>query len=1204
MPADTFAISAPKAPVTPPAPVVPTPLPSAPVQTPAPLTMRKFGDHLTVRRSVFDNALKSAHALLPVENSRYRLAFSDIGYNRTPEYGLNDQREALLDGRSLSHHLVGTATLTDKATNLPVDTRRMTMAAVPYLSDQGYFIVDGNPVVVASQLRLTPGVYARKSQGGRTESHIAFLPGGGVPHRIHIDPDSGVFKMTVGQAEIPALAALRAMGATDEEIKKAWGGDSKADDLLTRNAKSTKPHHLDRLYEKFGPAGVPPEDPEEKAKILRDRFAGFKFDPWVTKRTLGRPHEAYTKDAALTVTAKLLAVSRGTAEPDDRDHPAYSVVMGPEHLVAERISRSKPLMSKLLWSATNSGRLGGIAPGFLTPSVKALFLKSGLGQNPEGASAAEFMDHGARITKIGEGGIGRSSDSVPLSARYVSSGQLPFIDFIRTSESESVGVDLRTAFGTRLGSDNRIYAPVSTRSGRVVYRSPRDLAESVVGFPEGKNSNEPLVPAIKYGKHAHVPKDQVDYFVPSMEQTFSPLTNLVPMKSGSKPHRASMGARMITQSLALHNAEAPLVQTGIPDQPGKSFDSLFGKYMGASFARPDAPGTVTEVTPDNIKIRYADGQEQSHQLFNRFPSGRTSAYQSYPLVKPGDQIAPGQILAKSNYTDDKGTAAYGRNARIGFAPFNGKVYEDSGIISESFAKHGLTSHHMYRHQVDPTQDGISIGKTIHGAAFPGKYPIATMKTMDGDGIVKVGTVVNSGDPLVLAVKKREGEFGRLSRSAKSGYSDASETWEHDEPGKVVDVRQTKNGPVVMVETNIPAKVGDKLSGRHGNKGVVDIVPDYHMPIGEDGKPLDMMMSSLGTISRVNQSAIFEAALGKIAARTGNPYVVHDFQDNQNLGKFVEDELAKHGVKFMETLTDPRTGRKIPNVGVGNMYVMKLSHTAAKKAKGRGLGGYDESGQPTRGSEDGAMRSSLGDTTALMSYGATNVLRDDHIVKGQSNDDFWTGYMAGFPVKHAHTSSAFERFLTELRAAGVDPVRTNDRYQLMGLKRSKVAEMAGDREVKNGETLDFSKENRPYPGGLHDPSIFGAVDSKCFHRSVLVWTEHGTIPVGDIVDKRLKVRVWSYDWEAKVFVLRPITGWYKNAVDGLGCATFQSNKRMPTRLGRTHTSTLWATGGHKVYDDGGARRLLRDSDYLSDRGFDPRPGSSFVRDAPRRRMGRS
>lgn len=1396
--------------------------------------MRRFGDHEATKNAIYDGALGAVSAIPPVENTRYSLSIQNPGWAGTGDFGPADHKNALLTGRTLSRRLTGTFVLTDKSTGAVADSRRMTVASVPALTKQGTFIIDGNANILASQLRLLPGVYSRRKANQSTEAHVNTAPGKGVPHRINLDPATGVFKATVGQAEIPVVALMRAMGVTKEDMEARWGKE-----LADINLKAERPHHLDKFYERMGPQGPAPETQLEKSRLLGAKVSSFELDPWVSRRTLGNPHSRYDKAAILATTGKLLDIAKGRAEPDDRDNPIYSMVWGPEHLISERLERSKPLLAKMLWQATNAGNLKRVQPGPLSPAVRYVFTKTGLGLLPEGSSAAEFMDHGARITKVGEGGIGKSAESVPMSARNVSAGQFPFIDPARTSESESVGVDLRVAFGTRLGADRRIYGALrDARTGKLVFKSPQDIADKTVAFPNAHLEDGAVIPVIKAGKLTYADRNEVDYHVPSMEQSFSPMTNLVPIKSASKAHRSSMGARMITQSLPLIGAEAPWVRSQIPGQPGKSFDELYGRHMGAAFAH-NKPGVVESVTPDAVTVRYADGTRYAHETHNNTPAGRKTGLTATALVKPGDQLVPGQILAKSNYTDNSGTAAYGLNARVAFMA-HPDAFEDAITVSRGFADR-MNSDHLYKHELF-VDEHTTVGKRAHAAAFPGKYPLETLKAFGDDGVIKPGTVVNKDDPLILGVKKRPGDFGRLSRSGKAGLTDASETWHYDEPGVVTDAIQGPNGPVVVVKTQKVLQSGDKLcyaadteistsngwksvadvtpldevwslgpsglellnpvavhayphdgpmyhvktrfvdllvtedhdiyadtgdgvgyglikardlvgkpydmlctvshpvpinrgakaddeitdyrgtvhcitlprnhvlyvqrnghpvfsgnSGRHGNKGIAVVRPDHEMPHDADGKPVDVILSSLGTVSRANPSAIMEAALGKIVRKTGKPYVFDDFQHGRNIAEYVKQELAANGVNFKEDLTDPTTGRTIPRVATGYLYLMKLNHLGEAKAKGRGLGAVDESGQPTRGQNNGAMRMSLGDTNALLSAGGTSVIHDAHLYRGQANPEFWLSYMAGFPTPKPTVSPAFERFLTELRAAGVDPVRRDSRYHLMALTNKRVKELAGDREVKNGETLDFSRGGSPYPSGLFDSRIFGSPDSTsvwghvplhapllnpvmeeparrlldlteaqfrdvisgkhsiptgtgpkaiadalakidvkrelestkeragsarkttrddanrklvylkglvatnqtpsdwvlesapvlppgfrpvthgpggCFYRKTPIWTENGMVPIGELVDQRSPVRVWSYDFSSKSFVLKPITNWFKNRVSGLiGITTETPRGRLATQIGVFRPEVTWVTPDHQVYNEDGSKQSI-------------------------------
>jgi DNA-directed RNA polymerase subunit beta len=1048
-------------------PAVPRPTPPTAPQ-PAPPPARRFGDHAAARDALYAGALAATRSAFPVENSRYRLDATDLGYAGAERFGPAEEKAARLSGRTLARRLTGVVSLTDKASGQTVDVRRTTLAHVPYLTDHGVFVLNGSPAVLAHQLRLDPGVYVRRKGSDEVEAHVNVLPGAGASHRIRLEPHSGVLKVDAGQAEIPALPLLRALGASDGELDRIMGRQ-----LRLANEKAAKPHHLEALWEKLGPGGPKPP-PEELAAALAAHVSKAPLDPWVLKRTLGVSADRYGKDVALAAVDKVLKVHRGQAEPDDRDSLAYSTLRGPEHLVSERLARSGSLLQKLLWQVTNRGSLAPLQPGFLSPAVRSVFLKSGLAQSPEGANALEFIDHGSRVTKVGEGGLGRTADAVPESSRNVSPSHFGFLDAIRTSESESVGVDLRTAFGTRLGHDGRIHAPVKdVKSGKLVYRSPRDLADAVLAFPGWYHKGRPVVPAIVGGKLDYVPREKVDYVVPSMEQSFNPLTSLVVAKSAAKPHRASMGARMVTQALPLVNREAPLVRTGVPGQPGKSYEELFGRHAGAVFAH-DAPGVVESVAPGGVRVRYADGRVETHDLYDHHPAGRSTMLHNLPVVRPGQSIAPGQILAASNNTDDEGHAAYGVNARVGLVPFlkgPRSTYEDAIVVAESLAKR-MTSEHLYPHAFEPDEH-TTASKAAYAAAFPGRHPLKLYDNYDERGVVKPGTVVQPDEPLVMAIRRDPGGRGIL-RSRRAGIRDASVVWDHDTPGEVIDVVPTRGGHAVTVKTHRPLMDGDKVAGLHGNKGVATIVPDDEMPHDESGRPLEAAFSSLGITSRTNPAALVAMALGKAAAHRGRGYTLFDFTDVDHLARHAKDELARHGLKDKETLTDPTTGRTAPGVTVGNLYLMKLSHTAAKKVKGRGVGAYDESGTPTRG-EGGASRMSMGDTMALLSHGSLNMLRDLKLYRGQDNPEFWAAYMAGHPPPRPTVSHQFTHFLESLRGAGVDPVPEGHRVRMTALTAGRVRELAGSRVLKNAETVDLAT-GRPVPGGLFDPHVFGAEDS--------------------------------------------------------------------------------------------------------------------------------
>ena len=376
---------------------------------------------------------------------------------------------------------------------------------------------------------------------------------------------------------------------------------------------------------------------------------------------------------------------------------------------------------------------------------------TGLGMPLEEINPADLFDQQVRVTRMGEGGI-PSMDAVPDEARAVQPSQFGFIDFLRTPESGKVGVDLRIARGASKGADGRFYSPVvNARTGETVHKSPQDLVDAVVAFPNELRGNNAMVAAFKGGKVEMVPRAEVDFEFPSMEDTFSPLGNLIPLKSMVKGQRAVMAARMLTQALPLLNAEAPFVQGAMPGQADRSFEEEYGKQMGA--VTSDVAGTVTSVDNNGIVIKTDDGQTKEIELYDNFPFNRKTFLHQSPAVEPGQRVKPGQLLARSNFTDVKGRAALGMNARVAYIPFRGLNFEDAIVISEGMAKR-LSSEHMYQHAMEKTPQH-KVGKKSFISVFPAEYDRKTLANFDNDGAIKPGTEVRYGDPLILSVRQRE-----------------------------------------------------------------------------------------------------------------------------------------------------------------------------------------------------------------------------------------------------------------------------------------------------------------------------------------------------------------------------------------------------------------------------------------------------------------
>lgn len=1442
---------------------------------------RELDDIPGTRRAIYDGVLSAAKTMPALENSRHRLRLTGVNYIDPEDYNRAAWKKAILSGETLGRRLRGTWVMEDVASGKELDRKTSVLASVPYLTNLGTYIHNGNQYTLGNQMRLRPGVFSREKENGEIEAHANVLPGKGFSHRYFLDPEKQVYYMRIKQAKVPMMPLLRAMGATDKELREAWGPE-----IFAANYQHDDPASLQKLYSKvLGPKAEPDLADLSKRQQLAEAFAKMEVDPEVMKRTLGIPSKSLDKDTLLATTKKLLAISRKEAEVDDRDAMPYQNVMGPEDLFSERISKDYGrTRQQAFWKASFKGNLQGLPSNLLGKQLEAALLHSGLGQAIEEINPAEITDKQTRISRMGEGGI-PSLDAVPEEARNVQPSHFAFVDPLRTPESFRVGVDMFLTNKVRRGKDGRLYAPFKdAKTGKEVYKSPQDLADLTVAF-SGQDPEMPRQQVMRGGKMGYAKPEEVDLIQPHHENTFSKLGNLIPLKSTVKGQRVAMAARMFTQALPLSAGEAPLVQSGVPEEDDVSFEDKLSGAMGA--VRAKGPGTVRNVTPDGIEVAYDDGTTETHELYNNFPFNRKSVvgssqilikrskgvwrgpiaeyewqegdlvqsidpgskrsawlrvlgytqhkndkqllrvttdsgrsvvvtedhslmtmgeygqltpvypadcepgltrvpvamlpshdqwrkgqetsldpfglliglylaeghcppsqpglinisvqpadrvkqvlqllrdvgvenpYQnggnvcgtdhtlaqrllefghlahnkklaswvlatekrfrlsvlvgymggdgnlwadsneavqvtgvsvskllrdgmvdlllslgimttlfdaprrhlndnwrdgygfrvisshldrlprwffytdrelalnkfkrsryrassfdlipvpgkaarkllysgfsagvpSYvyktanlgavsrfrltencslfgkwaasdvmwdlivsiapaaheetvydlcvegseafavngglvvhntyihntPTVQPGQRIEANGLLARSNYTDERGGTALGTNLRSAYIPFKGLNFEDAVVISESAAKKKLKSEHMYQQELDWGPD-VKNNKREYTSLFPGTYKRAQLEKLDDDGVVLPGTVVEYGDPIILGAKQKERSHNRIHRKRDPGFADVTVTWKHHEPGEVTDVVKGKNGPVVLTKATMPMQVGDKLSGRYGDKGVVArVVPDDQMPHDKDGNPFEILLNPAGVISRTNPGQEIEAALGRLAQHTGKPIKVKDFDKIADLREWAEQQLATAGLNFEEEAFDPETGQRVRNpIAVGPRFFMKLHHTAEGKGQGRGSGGYTLDDAPAKGGESGSKRISMLDTNALLSHGATQVLRDAGAVRGQRNEQYWMQFLSGHTPVKPKVPLVYEKFVNQLKAAGINVVPQGGQMNIMALTDKDIDEMAGKRFITKGDTVNWKSGLKPIKGGLFDPELTGGHNGK-------------------------------------------------------------------------------------------------------------------------------
>ena len=576
------------------------------------------------------------------------------------------------------------------------------------------------------------------------------------------------------------------------------------------------------------------------------------------------------------------------------------------------------------------------------------------------------------------------------------------------------------------------------------------------------------------------PGTRTDYEFLSPTQFWSQNVNFIPLVSGVQSARSFYANRFYGQTQPLKDGQAPLVQNlDDADPEGRSFDEQAGEKMGA--VKSKHGGVVKAVEPNRIVVASDKDGEQEYRIHHTLPFNRKSGLHHEPLVKPGDRVEPGHVMAKSNYTDKNGVMAIGRNARVALVPFHGKSMDDAVVISEKFAK-DLTSDHMETHEQE-FDDNVKGGMNHFISLFPKKYTRDQLSVLDPEtGVARKGAILRRGDPMFLATRPRSfssatSSLGNLSRSVRITRSDASTAWDYDEPAEVVDSVKTRDGHKLVTRAYLPVKTGDKIVFRSGQKGVVsEIVPQDRVPRTKDGRPVDVMLNQLSIPSRVNAALTPELLLGKVAEKRGDVVKIPPFnKPGESWAALTRKELASHGLSEEEELYDPALGRNLDRpVTVGVGHVMKLHHISSSKTSARGQASYDRFHQPSKGSGEGAQAKRLSglESAALLSSGAYANLREAATLRGTASDEWWRALREGGAPKPPGKPFAWHAYLAMLRGTGLEVSDKGKGVLRLGPMTDSHTDVLNPIEVKHGGMVGL-RTMEPEKGGLFDPSLVGA-----------------------------------------------------------------------------------------------------------------------------------
>lgn len=1022
--------------------------------------------------------------IFPVKGTKNTLRVKDVFIDDTKSTeDLKSQKKAKLDGRTWAVPVKAELELVDNQSGKVIDTQTQRLMNLPKVTNRFSYIVDGHEYQIDNQWRLKPGPYSRVNQKGEIET--MFNLKGRAKFDVNFDPKSAKFVLKKDNSAIPLYPILKEMGVSDSDLEKSWGKE-----VLKANQIDNTSKALEQFYK--ASEKQKPKDLEQAKSYLKEYMGGAQMDPEVSQLTLGSPISQVNGEALHKSSQKLLGIARGASKPDDRDSLMFKTFHSAEDFAQEAIKhRSGEVMRRLNNNLSRKDKIRDIVgPDIFNRPIKQLFTSTALSNIPDQTNPLEMVSGAMRTTVMGEGGI-KSEHKLTQEAKLIDPSHLGYLDSLHTPEGSKTGVSLHLPLGAFKKGDTVVSKLFNVKTGKLedvnptqAYHSNIVLADQV----DWKNGK----PVARHGQVKMSGHDneilqgdlkKADYVMTTPAQMFSAATNMIPFIQSTSANRATMAGRHMEQAIPLKQREAPLVQTVI--QKGKEQSSMH-EFMGMMASqRAPIDGEVVQVNPDSIILLSSDGKKREVQTYDHFPLNDDKGFiHSTPVVKVGDKIKAGQTLADTNFTKG-GKLALGTNLKAAYMPFHGYNFEDGVVISESAAQK-LTSEHMHRKGVDLTPE-----HTLDKKKFIANYHNVLTKEMaeklDDDGVAKVGQKVNPGDVLIAALRKREDTdesrmMQRMHKSLVKPYTDVSSKWEADVPGIITNVVKRGKRTEVHVKTEEPAEVGDKLSGRVGNKGIITkIIPDHEMPQTKDKKPIDILLNPAGVPGRLNLGQVLETAAAKIAEKTGKTYITQNFDGSADVTQKIKDELKAHGLTDKEMVTDPITGKEMGEVLVGPQYIHKLKHQVGKKLIARAGGpgyAYDVNKIPKGGGPHGAQAlDSLG-MYALLAHGAKANIREMQTYKSNAddNDELWTSIQSGSPIPPPRPTFAYNKFLSMLKTVGVNTVKQGNTLTLSPLTDKQVLEMSSG-EIKDGGRMVVGKTLKEEKQGLFDKTVTGGMDGQ-------------------------------------------------------------------------------------------------------------------------------
>ncbi|MGN9906126.1 DNA-directed RNA polymerase subunit beta [Phytohabitans sp. LJ34] len=939
-----------------------------------------------------------------------------------------------------------TAEFTNNTTG-EIKSQTVFMGDFPMMTPKGTFIINGTERVVVSQLVRSPGVYFDKQPdktSDRDLSSVKVIPSRGAWLEFDIDKRDTVGVRIDRKRRQAVTVLLKAIGWTNEQIRERFGWSELMMTTLEKDHIAGQDEALLDIYRKLRP-GEPPT--RENAQTLLDNlfFNSKRYDvakvgryKFNKKLEIGIPITTGTltvEDIVATVEylCRLHAGEEGY-EADDIDHFGNRRLRTVGELIQNQVRVGLSRMERVVRERMTTQDVEAITPQTLinirpvVAAIKEFFGTSQLSQFMDQTNPLAGLTHRRRLSALGPGGLSR--ERAGFEVRDVHPSHYGRMCPIETPEGPNIGlIGALSTFG-RVNPFGFIETPYrKVDNGRVTDQIDYLTADEEDRFvkaqanaplkSDGTFAEDRVLVRRKGGEVDYVTPAAVDYMDVSPRQMVSVATAMIPFLEHDDANRALMGANMQRQAVPLVKAESPLVGTGMEYRAAVDAGDVVVAEVG---------GVVEDLCADYVTVHQDDGHRRTYLLHKFRRSNAGSCVNQKPVVFEGDRVEAGQVIADGPCTDE-GEMALGRNLLVAFMPWEGHNYEDAIILSQRLVQQDvLTSIHIEEHEVDARDTKLGPEEITRDIPNVSEEMLADL---DERGIIRIGAEVVPGDILVGKVTpKGETEltpeerllraiFGEKAREVR----DTSLKVPHGETGTVIGVRtfSREDGDELPPGVNELVRVyvaqkrkiqdGDKLAGRHGNKGVISkILPVEDMPFLEDGTPVDIVLNPLGVPSRMNIGQVLETHLGWVAktgwkidgedadwkralksigADTSEPDTnvatpVFDGAKEAEISGLLASSLPNRdgtqlvGGSGKAQLFDGRSGEPLPDpIAVGYIYILKLNHLVDDKIHARSTGPYSMiTQQPLGGkAQFGGQRFGEMECWAMQAYGAAYALQE-------------------------------------------------------------------------------------------------------------------------------------------------------------------------------------------------------------------------------------